>query len=108
LDTALISKFDINGDENDELVVKSKTSYRGILSDRLSYFAGEDVNHFRDNEFDVYRKAIARIGSGPDHFFELKGLPQFLYNLAGKESKAYYSLGVHVHIHPFFFGGLII
>jgi hypothetical protein len=52
-DTALISQFDINGDGTDEFVVKTKTFYRFMLSDGLYYFAGEDVNHFRDSEFDL-------------------------------------------------------
>ena len=106
-DTALISQFDINGDGTDEFVVKTKTFYRFMLSDGLYYFAGEDVNHFRDSEFylSLLRKATARLGGGPPHFYDLKELPQHLYSFGGKEAKAYYSLGGYVHIHPFFFGG---
>jgi hypothetical protein len=107
-DTVLVSRFDINNDGTEEIVVKSESSFKGILSDGLYYFTGESADYFKDGEFDVslLRKATGSIGGGPAHVYDLKELPQFLYlGIGDKEAKAYYSLGGYVYIHPFFFKG---
>jgi len=105
--TVLISEYDINNDGKKEIVIKHVSWYKSILSDQLHYFKNEDANLFKDDEFDIkvlYTNAAGSIGSGAQETYKLKELPQFLYlGIGSKESKAYYSLGKYLYIHPFFF-----
>lgn len=108
-ETVLISRFDINNDGKEEVVVKKESFFKGISSENLYYFKGENADSFKNTEFDVYllhTKAAGSIDSGPGNTYKLKELPQFLYlGIGDKESKAYYSLGVYLYLYPLFFKG---
>ncbi len=110
-DTVLISRFDINHDGKEEIVVKQAGFLKGILSEALYYFNGEDADYFKDAEFDVYllyTKATGSVGTGAfkTNVYGLKELPKiFIGNVLGKETYNHYSLGGHFYVNPFVFKG---
>ncbi len=103
--SVIISRFDINNDGKEEIIVKEEGSLKGILSENLYYFKGEDSDYFKD-EFDIkilYNKAIRKLAF-TGGFYDLKELPQFLYlGIGGKEVKGHYLLAGHFYINPFAF-----
>jgi len=107
--TVKISNYDINNDGRNEIVIMDTGYFRRILSDYLYYFKYEDADLFKKDEFDMSilgTKPTGRIVSGAGSNYELKELPKFIYPDTGdKESKAYYSLGRYLYIHPFYFDG---
>lgn len=108
---ALISRFDINNNGKEEIVVIGETYLRSISFDTLYFFKKEDSGYFKD-DFDVkiFDKAIGKVGMGGagfmSNFYDLKELPQFLYiGVGDKEAKAHYSLAGYFYIKPFIFKG---
>lgn len=103
---ARISKFDINNEGKEEIVIKKQHMLSGIPYESVYYFKSEDADYFKDDEFDVkilYTKAAG--GSGSFDTYSLKELPQHSDILGGKEVKLYYGFGPHFYINPFNFQG---
>lgn len=105
----LMSKFDINNDGNKEIVIKDESvSIYGIEGHAVYFFKKEDSEYFKGNEFDgaVFRRAIGKLETTVGDSYELKELPQFLYlGIGDKEAKSFYTLGIYLYLHPFFFKG---
>ena len=103
----LMSKFDINNDGDKEIVIKDESvSIRGIEGHSIYFFRKEDSEYFEGDEFDVtvFRRAIGKLTTTVGDSYELKQLPQFLYlGIGDKEAKSYYTLGIYIYLHPFFF-----
>ncbi|MCL4536255.1 MAG: hypothetical protein M1610_01480 [Nitrospirae bacterium] len=112
-DTVLISKFDINNDGKEELVVKDTVPVRGRPSESLYYLKNEDSVYFKDDEVDVkilYDKATGAVGTGAGGAFKanvyfLKKLPPFgIRDIEPfKGHLRYYSLGGWFILNPFVF-----
>ncbi len=105
----LMSKFDINNDGDREIVIKEESvSIRGIEGQSIYFFRKEDSEYFKGDEFDmsVFRRANGKLKTTVGDSYELKELPQFLYlGIGDKEAKSYYTLGIYIYLHPFFFRG---
>jgi len=105
----LMSKFDINNDGNEEIVIKDESvRIYGIDGHAIYFFKTKDSEYFKGNEFDgaVFRRAVGKLTTTVGKLYELKELPQFLYlGIGDKEAKSYYTLGIYLYLHPFFFKG---
>lgn len=92
-DDVLMSRFDINNDGKEEIIIKSTGSIRGNTTYSLDIFKGEDIGVFKD-EFDVknFKKAIGSIGKFDKGIYELKEIParQMIQPEGGRKGYAYY------------------
>jgi len=110
---ALMSRFDINNDGKEEVVIKTEGMLHGIVTEQLFYFRGKDSAYFNNEEgFDtkiLYDKATGRVGGGVGfeaNGYGLKELPKISIGVVGdKEAYAHYVVGGHFYIDPFIFNG---
>jgi hypothetical protein len=105
---AEISKFDIDNDGEDEVVIKKEGSLSGIETQSIFYFESEDAAYFKDNEFnlkDLYTKSAGVIGdSNPEgRVYMLRELPKTVITSGSEypEMIVYNGLGAHFNFHPF-------
>jgi hypothetical protein len=103
-----MSKFDINNDGKEEIVIKDKGMLRSNFTESLYYFKNEDSGYFKEDEFDIkilYTKATGAVGTGgfKGNTYALKELPQILEVIGGKEVKLYHVMGGWFYVNPFVF-----
>ncbi len=110
--TVLMSRFDINNDGKEEVVIKDAGMVFSIITENLFYFKGEDSAYFKEKEFDIkilYNNATGRVGGGADFersVYYLKKLPQiYIGIIGGKEAYSHYPVGPHFYVNPFNFKG---
>ncbi len=117
--TVLLSKFDINNDGKDEIIIKDEhEGVRGIDSDRLYIFREKDYDFSQDEI--TLGKAFADKAIGAwGYVFNRKPFEGNVYSLyelppykiwidptsANKNFKFYYALGGWFYFHPFFYKG---
>lgn len=109
--SVLMSRFDINNDGKEEIVLKFNQFFKRDFADSLYFFKSEYLDYFKD-EVDVnglYLKATGKMGTMAfkANVYQLKELPKALLP-AGPgypEAKFYYSLGGLFFINPFLFKG---
>lgn len=104
----LMTRFDINNDGKEEVVIKDTNSLSGRPSESLYYFKNEDSHYFNDEEVDVniaYNKATGAVGTGgfKSNVYRLKELPQISEIIGGKEEKLFYVMGGWFYVKPFVF-----
>lgn len=106
--SVVMSRFDINNDGKEEIVVKFVGEWKGSPADSLYFFKKEYSDYFKD-EFDVkdlYLKAIGKVGTMvfEGNSYALKELPKIFIGIIGdKEAYNHYSLGGHFYVDPFVF-----
>ena len=110
--SVVMSRFDINNDGKEEIVIKFIGEWKGSPADSLYFFKSEYSDYFKD-EFDVnglYLKAIGAAGTMVDtmafrgNAYYLKELPKIPIGIiSGKEAYSHYSLGGWFFVNPFVF-----
>ena len=104
-----ISRFDINADGKEEIVVKNIDLLGGFPTDSICFFKSEDSKLF-ENEFDKMNmdKAIGHVGTGDQfksRFYKLTQLPAISDTMGGLPVKQYPSLAGHFSLRPLVFDG---
>ena len=112
----LFSMFDINNDMLKEVVVKSVSGgLKGIPSDTINVFRGEDIEYFKDGietTQGTYSRTIAGFGiMGPflNNGYELREIPpaQIMPRLGTKKNvPIYHFLGGWFYFNPFLYKGV--
>lgn len=105
--SVLMSRFDINNDGKEEIVLKFTQFFKREFADNLYFFKSE-YSHFFKDEFDVnglHLKAIGKMGTMAfmGNTYALKGLPQISEIVGGKEVKLFYVMGGWFYVNPFVF-----
>jgi hypothetical protein len=107
--TVALSRFDINNDGKEEVVIKKESMLYGILTEDLFYFKDEDLANFNNKDgFDIkilYDRATGRVGGGAGfegNTYELKELPKISVGIIlDKETYSHPIVGGHFYLNPF-------